>query len=590
MRTYARLLRYLRPYRARFFAALGCMVVLAGATALYGYLVGPLLKFLFTGGTEGAEAIAPLLPGVARESLLSALPFVILGVAGLKGLASYGQAALMGGLGQRVIHDVRAAMFDRLVLLSQSFFHRSKSGDLMSRFVSDAAQIEEAVTYGLSSYLRDSLQIVALLGLSFWLDWQLALISFGVFPIAAIPLYQFGRRVRRWVGRGQHALGELGSSVHESVAGIRVAQLFGREDDERSRFGHANRRYLSTLMRSIHIKAAQSPFVELLGAGALAATIFWATRRIAEGSLAPEHFVSFFATVMLLYQPVKMLGRVNTIVFGGLAAADRVFALLDEQPAIADREGALALPANARTVTFEAVDFDYGNGPVLRGLQLEVGAGEVVALVGPSGGGKTTLCALVPRLYDVNGGHVRIGPHDVRDVTLHSLRARVAVVEQEPFLFNDTLYANIAYGRDGATRSEVEAAAKAAHAHEFISRLPAGYETLVGERGVRLSGGERQRLAIARAVLKDAPILILDEATSHLDVESEGLVRVALSELSQGRTVLVIAHRLATVRRADRIAFVEGGRVTEVGAHDDLMAKDSAYRRYCELQLAADAR
>ena len=589
MRTYARLLRFLRPYRGRLAAALVCMVLLAVATGLYGYLVGPVLKFLFTGGAQGGDSIAALLPFVQlsgdRDGMLVALPIVILLVSALKGLAMYGQAALMGGLGQLVIHDVRSAMFERLITLSQGYFHRAKSGDLMSRFVSDAAQIEEAVTYGLTSYLRDSLQIVALLGLSFWLDWELAIISFLVFPLAALPLYQFGRRVRRWVGQGQSSLGELGTAVHESVAGIRVAQLFGREDAERGRFARANRHYLATLLRSIAVKAAQSPVVELLGAGGLAATLWWATNRVASGTLAPDHFVSFFATVMLLYQPVKTVGRVNTIVFGGVAAADRIFELLDETPELEDRPDAVVLEAGARTVELCGVTFSYGHGPVLQGTDLRACAGEVLALVGPSGGGKSTLCALVPRLYDVQAGAVKVGGRDVREVTIASLRAAIAVVEQEPFLFNDTIAANIGYGRANASRGDIERAARAANAHGFIERLPQGYETPIGERGVRLSGGERQRLAIARAVLKDAPILILDEATSHLDAESERLVQAALDELMRGRTVLVIAHRLATVRRASRIAFIQDGAVLESGTHEELYALPSAYRRFCELQL-----
>jgi subfamily B ATP-binding cassette protein MsbA len=589
MRTYARLLSFLAPYRARFFAALACMLVLAAATALYGYLIGPLLKFLFTGGVSGGEAMAAVLPLVDPDTMRAALPFVILFVAAVKGAAAYGQAVLMNGLGQRVIRDVRRAMFDRIVILSQSFFQRAKSGDLMSRFVSDAAQIEEAVTYGLSSYLRDSLQIVALLALSFWLDWQLAIISFLVFPIAAIPLYQFGRRVRHIVGRGQEALGELGTAVHESLAGIRVAQTFGREDFERDRFARANTRYYATLLRSIRVKAAQSPVVELLGAGALAATIYWATRRVAEGTLAPEHFVSFFATVMLLYQPVKMLGRVNTIVFGGIAAADRIFDLLQTQPDIADRADAKPLPEDARSVSFEHVGFDYGHGTVLHDVTLRAEAGEVLALVGPSGGGKSTLCSLIPRLFDATKGVVAIGGHDVRSVTMRSLRARIAIVDQEPFLYNDTVAANIGYAREGAARDAIEAAARAAHAHDFITRLSGGYETPIGERGVRLSGGERQRIAIARALLKDAPILILDEATSHLDAESERAVQAALEKLMVGRTVIVIAHRLATVRRANRIAFIDGGRVAEVGTHASLYAGAAAYRRFCDLQFAQES-
>jgi subfamily B ATP-binding cassette protein MsbA len=594
MRTYLRLLRFLGPYRGRLAAALGCMVLLAATTGLYGYLLGPVLKFLFTGGASGGEqilAVVPLLDVQAadREAMLLVLPGVILLVAALKGVAYFGQAALMGGLGQRVVHDVRRSLFDHLVTLPLSFFHRAKSGDLMSRFVADAAQVEEAVTWGLSSYLRDSLQILALLGLCFWLDWELALVSSLVFPLAALPLYKFGRRVRAWVGRGQEALGDVGAAVHESIAGMLVVQTFGREDAERDRFARANDRYLRTLLRSIRIKALQSPVVELLGAGGLAATLWWATGRVAAGTLAPEHFVSFFATVLLLYQPVKMLGRVNTIVFGGVAAADRIFALFETIPEIRDAPGAEPLERFSRSVEYRGVCFSYGRGPVLRGVDLTVSAGERVAFVGPSGGGKSTLLSLLPRLYDAQEGSVRLDGRDVREATRASLRAQVAVVGQDPFLFNDTVHANIAYGRPGATRAEVETAARAAHADGFIGRLPRGYETPVGERGVRLSGGERQRIAIARALLKDAPILILDEATSHLDAESERLVQDALEALMRGRTVLVIAHRLATIQRADRIFFVADGRIVEVGTHRELIERPGAYRRFYELQFGGAA-
>jgi subfamily B ATP-binding cassette protein MsbA len=574
----------------RFAGAVACMVLLALTTGIYGYLVGPVLKFLFTGGAAGGEEILAVVPFIAvstsdRDTLFLVLPLVIVATAALKGIAFYGQGALMGGLGQRVVRDVRQRMFDRLVTLSLAFFHRAKSGDLMSRFVSDASQIEEAVTYGLTSYLRDSLQILALLGLCFWLDWELALVSFLVFPVAAFPLYTFGRRVRAWVGQGQEALGEIGNAVHESVAGIQVAQTFGREDAERERFGRANEHYLRTLLRSIRVKAAQSPVVELLGAGGLAATLWWAASRVSSGSLAPEHFVSFFATVLLLYQPVKTIGRVNTIVFGGIAAADRVFALLDTIPEIRDAPGARTLSGFSEKIEFRDVHFSYGHGPVLRGVDLAVRAGEVVAFVGPSGGGKTTLLSLVPRLYDVQEGAVLLDGHDVRGLTLASLRAQIALVGQDPFLFNDTVLANLSYGRASASRAEVEAAARAAHARDFIEGLPQGYDTLVGERGVRLSGGERQRIAIARAILKGAPILILDEATSHLDAESERLVQEALATLMGGRTSLVIAHRLATIRRADRIVFVSQGQILEVGTHGELLAHPTAYRRFYELQF-----
>jgi subfamily B ATP-binding cassette protein MsbA len=594
LNAYLRLLRFASPYRARFAGALGCMVVLALATAAYVNLLGPVLEFLFTGRAQAVASLGRFLPSSVdvegwlartdRERVLALLPFVITAVAVVKGLAYFGQFYLMGMVSQRVIADLRTSMFDHLLGLAPGFYTRRHSGDLMSRFSADVQSVETAVSYAVSSYIRDGLTIVVMLVNCFVLDWRLSLMAFVAVPATLLPIVRFAKRLKRVTQQSQSALGRISEMVQEAISGMRVVQAFGMERWESERFRDENRRWLRIMRKSFLVRALSSPLMEVMAAVGLAIAISWVGGRIVRGELDAGKFFSFVAAVLLLYTPVKQLGKVGQIALQGGAAAERIFEILDARTTVPDT-GTAALRPFARRIRFEDVSFRYGEQPVLAGVSLELAKGEVVALVGSSGGGKTTLASLLPRFWDVQGGRITIDGVDVRDVTLASLRAQLAVVTQDTVLFNDTVRANIAYGRPELSPGEVERAARMAHAHDFIAAMPQGYDTVVGEKGVLLSGGQRQRIAIARAFLKDAPILLLDEATSALDAESEREVQRALEGLmgvgapGGPRTTLVIAHRLSTIRSADRIVVLAGGRVAEVGRHEELLERRGEYAR-----------
>ncbi len=594
MGSYLRLLRFAAPYKGRFVAALGCMVVLALATGAYVQLLGPVTEFLFTGGASHARGgrsllasldVARLLGGSDRWRLLSVLPVVIVAVALVKGLAYFGQFYLMGMVSQRVVADLRRALFDHLLSLSPAFYARRHSGDLMSRFSADVQAVETAVTYAVSSYIRDGSQVVVLLAMCFWLDWRLSLMAFVAVPVTVLPVVRFARRLRKVTSQSQATLGRIAEMVQEAISGARVVQAFGMEEYESRRFARENDRWLGIMRRSFFVRALYSPLMEVMGAAGLAFVIGWAGRRIFDGQLRPSDLISFLTAVLLLYNPAKQLGKVGQMALQGAAAGERIFEVLDARSTVPD-SGRGTLAPFRREIRFEKVSFSYDGRPVLRDVSLVIRKGEVVALVGSSGGGKTTLSNLLPRFWDVAAGRVTIDGKDVRDVTLASLRAQLALVTQDTVLFDDTVRANIAYGRPEVSATEVERAARMAHAHEFIAALPRGYDTVIGEKGIILSGGQRQRVAVARAFLKDAPILVLDEATSALDAESEREVQKALESLmglSGGergqRTTLVIAHRLSTIRGADRIVVLSGGQVAEVGRHDELIARGGEYAR-----------
>ncbi|HET8542003.1 MAG TPA: ABC transporter transmembrane domain-containing protein [Anaeromyxobacter sp.] len=604
LRTYLRLFRFALPYKWRFAAALACMSVLAAATAAYVNLLGPTLDFLFTGRTGAVQSLSRLAPRwldvdgflaqIDRAQMLAVLPLVIVAIAGVKGLAYFGQAYLMAVGSQRITADIRRALFDRLVRLPPAFHARHHSGDLIARFSGDVTMVQLAIGEAIATYVRDGLTVVVMLANCFILDWKLSLISFGAIPATLVPVIRLSKRLRRNTGQSVATGGRIAEIALEAVAGIRVIQSFCAEAWESARFAAANRRWLKFERRIARVRSFSSPLMEVMAAVGLAAAIWWVGGRILSGQLEAGKFFSFIAAVLLLYQPVKQLGRVGQTAILGAVSGQRLFEIIDAESSVPDR-GTVELPPLRQAIRYEGVHFSYGDRPVLRGLDLEIRRGEVVALVGPSGGGKTTIANLLPRFWDVGSGRITFDGTDVREATQASLRAQIAVVGQETVLFNETVRANIAYGRADVAQDEIERAARVAQAHDFISQLPQGYDTPVGERGVLLSGGQRQRIAIARAVVKNAPVLVLDEATSALDAESEREVQRALDALmadrgGRDRTTLVIAHRLSTIRNADRIAVVVDGRVAETGRHDELLARRGEYARLWKIFEGATER
>ncbi len=594
MRTYLRLLRFAAPYKLRIALAILCMAVLSLATAAYANLLGPALEFLFTGQVKSLAALKGFVPsgvnldaflaGVDRRHVLAALPLVIIAVSLAKGFAAFGQQYLTGMVGQRMVADLRRVTFDHLLRLSPAYYATRSTGDIQSRVSGDVWAVDAAIANAIPSYARDGLTLVVMLVNCFVLDWQMSLVVFCVVPVTLFPVVRLTRRLKSVTVQAASTAGRLAAMVQEVLGGMRVVQAFGMEAWESRRFGEAVRTYVREVRRGFLVRSFSSPLMEVMAASGIAIAIWWIGGRILAGEIEAAKFFTFIAAVMLLYQPVKQLGRVGQTAIAGAAAAERIFEILDATSPVEDR-GTRTLAPFREAVRFDRVGFSYGaDRLVLRNFDLEIRCGEVVALVGVSGGGKTTVANLLPRFWDPTSGRITLDGVDLREATLASLRGQIALVTQETVLFDDTVRANIAYGRPDVSAAEVERAARLAQAHEFIAALPKGYDTGVGERGVLLSGGQRQRIAIARAFLKDAPILILDEATSALDAESEREVQRALDRLvaferERRRTTLVIAHRLSTIRNADRIAVISGGRVVEAGTHDELVARGGEYAR-----------
>jgi len=574
-RLLGRLLReHIRPHIGRILLALACMVVVAASTAAFTQIIKPIIDEIFLN---------------RREEMLLPVALVAFAVFAAKGVASFGESVLMSFVGHRIVARLQQRLFDRLIGADLAFFNRTSPGDLVSRFINDINLLRTAVSNTLVGVGKDSLTALALVGVMFYEDWPLALVAFFAFPTAVLPIVRIGRRMRKVSGQTQSRIGRLTTLLDESFQGIRYVKSYAMESYEATRAHGAIDEVFHLNYKAARVRSLLQPIMEVLGGLAIVAVIVYGGQQVIAANKEPGSFFAFITALLLAYEPVKRLAKLNANLQEGLAAAARVFKLLDEEPAIRDRAGARPLMVSGGGIRFDDVRFAYGPGiPALDGVTLEVPAGRTAALVGPSGAGKSTVMNLIPRFYDIDEGSVAIDGQDVRDVTLETLRRQIALVSQEILLFDDTVRANIAYGRPEADDAEIAAAAAAAGAAEFIAALPHGYDTLVGPRGGNISGGQRQRIAIARAMLKNAPILLLDEATSSLDSESERHVQDALGQLVAGRTTLVIAHRLSTVIDAEVIYVMEDGRIVESGRHADLLARGGAYARLYALQFASE--
>ena len=508
----------------------------------------------------------------------------------LKGLGAYFSTTLLSEAGQKAVFDLRRAVYSHILDQSFDFFAKRTTGSLMSHLTSDVERIQTAMGEVAGDLLKEGLTVVGLVLLLFYHDWRLALIALVLMPLAFTPLIQLGRRLRSSNESSMRRWKDIANILQETFSGFRVVKAFGMEAFEKARFEKALERLQGVTLRMTRTTAFLPPFMEAVGGISVVVVLGYGTWAISEGHMTVGSFTSFLAGLFALYTPIKRLSKVNATLQGALAAGERAFSLLDTHREIKDSPAAKALAPFKDVVEFKNVSFQYdkASGPVLSGASLKARRGEIVAIVGMSGSGKTSLLNLLPRFYNVTGGAITIDGVDIRDVTIESLRRQIGLVKQETILFNDTVRANIAYGLSGVEGSLVESAARAAFAHDFILDLPRRYDTVIGEKGSRLSGGQKQRIAIARAILKDPPILILDEATSALDTESESLVQQALFNLMKGRTTLVVAHRLATVRRADRILVLEKGEIREEGTHDELLATNGIYARLHDLQFRAD--
>jgi ATP-binding cassette, subfamily B, bacterial MsbA len=570
-----RLLRYAAPYRGRLAVAVLAMLVYALGSLGIVRLVQPIFDNVLLLQQRVGEVAA----------LMLAAYF-------LKGLGAYASSYLMTDVGQRVVMDLRNRLFRHILDQSAAFFSRRTSGQLISRITNDVMQVQMAVSETLADLARESITVVGYVGFLFYLDWRLALVLMTTAPLVVYPLVRLGQRVRKMTRRGQEELEHVTHLAAEGFTGHRIVKAFGAEAREADRFGRASGALYRTYMRITAAVAGLPPLMEFLGGIAAVAALWYGSQEISRGQLTTGQFSAFLAAAFMMYGPIKKLSRVNAGIQQTIAATERIFGMLDTHTEVGERPDALPLERLRSAVEFCDVGFAYDDRPdrfILRHVSFTARAGQVVALVGLSGAGKTTLVNLIPRFYDVREGAILIDGVDIRDVTLRSLRDQIALVTQDTVLFDDTIAANIAYGAPGAPRADIEAAARAAHAHEFITQLAGGYDARIGERGQRLSGGQRQRIAIARALLKNAPLLVLDEATSSLDAESELLVQDALVNLMRNRTTFVIAHRLSTVRRADLIVALEKGRVAETGTHDELVGRPGGvYAKLYALQAFDD--
>lgn len=578
MTLYRRILKYLRPYKGEFALALLSMVVFGATDSVVPLLLQRVLDGIFT---------------EKDRSLLQILPLAIVAFAVVRAVGDFGQQFLMSRIGHKVVRDMRNDVQRHVLSFSPDFFLRNSAGEMVARMTSDVLMVRTLLTDSAAAVIRDSIRIVALISASFYLDPLLAFFSVLIFPIACIPIAKIGKKIRKLSKRGQDAVGNLSAIVQEMMLGNRVVKIFCREEFEARRFEAENESLTRTLVKSERVRAFAGPLNEVLASLAISGVLLYGGYSVIAGTRTQGEFIAFLVSVFLMYDPFKKLSRIHSTVQQGMAGAQRIFEVLDEQPKITEPKDPRPLSAS-NSIELKNVTFAYGEPSTdslaaISNVSLLIPEGKKFALVGLSGSGKSTLVDLIPRFIDPREGVVLLGGVGVHEVATSDLRSRIAMVNQHTFLFNDSIYNNILYGNLEATETQVKAAATAAYAHDFISRMPEGYQTVIGEAGMRLSGGERQRIAIARAILKNAPILILDEATASLDNRSEREVQLAIEALEQGRTSLIVAHRLSTVRSADAIVVMSQGKIVELGTHDELLAKGGEYSRLYALQFSSDS-
>jgi len=593
-----RLLGSLRPYTLRFAFAIILMAVVGACEAITALLIKPVFDRVLAPSADAGRILLFTWPFGPRSvylqdffpawihNTLTLVAIAIIAVTAAKGISEFLATYSINFIVHSVVRDLRNLLYARLIDQSIAFFTKNPTGRLMSAITSDIEKIQYAVSQNAADFLKQSFTLVGLLAVLFYMDWRLALVSLVLVPFVVFPSANIGRYIRVSSRSSQDKMAELNSVLQETFTGIQIVKAFGMELFEVAKFKAATRRLLKVSLRWVRAQALTSPLMEIFGAVIIALLLLYARTEILHHMQTTGGFVAFLVALIKTYEPIKRLTGVSNAYHQAIGASEQVFHYLDAPPEITDKPGAIELAPLEKAIEFQNVDFDYEDGvALLRNVNLRIHKGEVVAIVGSSGAGKTTLVSLIPRFFDVSRGRILVDGHDLRDVKLRSLRSQIGIVTQEIILFNDTVYNNICYGSQPSNNGVVREAACAALAEEFILEMPQGYQTLIGERGQRLSGGQRQRLAIARALLKNPPVLILDEATSELDTESELLVQRALANLMAGRTVLVIAHRLSTVRRADRIVVLDRGTISEIGTHEDLVSRGGIYQRLHELQF-----